>query len=376
MAHYCTARIIRSRRPALTALFAAALVAATTGCNRSGGVESVTVVLEDSDGGKDTTSREDVAQLAKREGEMWWYTSLPQEAAERFLALFRAQHPYLTTHLVRGSTFDMVQRVQTEIEKGEVHADVLHVLDMAIFSEMRLKGQLLLYASEQERSVPAKYKDPGYWSALRVVGLCMAYDSVRLDQAAIPQTWDELLDERWRGRIALKDAQTAGSAYAQYYFLRDEYGSHYWESMARQSPRIYKTADESLAALETGEVDVVSGAMGYSVSERIKGGSTVRAVWPSDGVPVMLGPVAILRGAPHRNAGKLFMDFALSKEGQEALRDLAGIYSVREDVAPPADRPSLSELKIMSSLGGWAEYARNQEALKSEYTGLFHPGSE
>ncbi|MBP8954631.1 MAG: extracellular solute-binding protein [Armatimonadetes bacterium] len=339
------------------------------------GDEPIQVVVEDQTN-SNASSPEEIRELARREGEMSWYTSLPQDGAEEFLALFEKEHPYITTHLVRGSTFDTVQKVQSEIEAGDVQADVLHVLDVAVFTQLRRKGALMQYSSPEERAIPTRYKDPGYWSALRVVGLCIAYDSRRLDREDAPDTWPGLLEDRWKGRVGLKDAQTAGSAYAHYYFLREEYGVSYWERMARQRPRIYKTSDETLDALEAGEVDLVSGAMGYSVYDRMRAGSTIRPLWPKDGVPMMLGPVAILRSAPHRNAARLFIDFALSQKGQKALQDILGGESVRMDVEAPPERAQLSELKVMSPAGGWTEYADRQETLRSEYMGVFHPGSE
>lgn len=337
--------------------------------------EPIEVVVEDNTNSA-AASPEETIELARREGELSWYTSLPQDGAEEFLALFEEKHPYITTHLVRGSTFDTVQRLQTEIESGNVQADVLHVLDVAVFTQLRRKGALLQYSSPEERAIPTAYKDPGYWSALRVVGLCIAYDPQRLSPEKAPTTWPELLDDKWRGRVGLKDAQTAGSAYAHYYFLREEYGVSYWSRMAAQHPRIYKTSDETLDALEAGEVELVSGAMGYSVYDRKRAGRSIRAVWPEDGVPMMLGPVAILRSAPHRNAAKLFLDYALSQSGQKALQDILGGESVRSDVEPPEERAPLTKMRVLSPAGGWTEYADRQETLRSEYMSVFHPGSE
>ena len=366
-----------SRRNSLAWVLAAVALAVVSGCPGPGTDKPIRVIVSDDDGSGETRpSASGIIELAKREGELWWYTSLPGEQAGKFLDLFEAKHPFLTVHLQRESTFDTIRQVQAQIDSGEVQADVIHVLDVAIFVKLRKQGQLLRYSSPEERHIPARYKDSGYWAALRSVGLCIAYDPAQLRPSEAPSTWTDLLDERWRGRIALKDAQTAGSAYAQYYFLKEEYGLWYWRQMAAQNPRILKTADESFRALQDGEVAVISGAMGYSVHEAQKNGISVSEVWPSDGVPMMLGPVAILRGAPHRNAARLFMDFALSQEGQLALRDLLGAHSVREDVPPPPQRKRLSELNIMTPMVGWEEYAQNQENLMAQYTGFFHPGSE
>lgn len=361
----------------LRVFLAVAAACLLSGCPSPRDREPIRVVVTD---GVETAPREpdaqDVIELAKREGELVWYTSLPEAAARAFLKLYSDTYPFIATRLVRESTFDIIRRLEGEVESGRVEADVLHVLDVAIFAKWRKEGQLLRYFAPEERFIPAQYKDSGYWSALRCVGLCIAYDPKRLSPQQVPQTWPDLLDPRWKGRIALKDAQTAGSAYAHYYFLREEYGVSYWQRMARQRPRVYKTAEESLSALESGEVDLVAGAMDYSVSEAQEAGKSVAAIWPRDGVPMMLGPVAIMRAAPHPNAARLFVNLALSRRGQQALRDLLGAYSVRPDVAPPPGRPPLSELSVLTPTGGWDEYAQKQDRLQAEYTSLFHPGSE
>ena len=352
------------------------MVVVVAGCPNPGAQEPIRVVVRDDTGTERLDTPEDVVELARREGELNWYTSLPEEPANRFLALFTEQHPYITTRLVRGSTFDTVQGVQSEIEGGRVRADVVHVLDVAAFITLRRQGHLLRYTHSHERFIPARYKEPGFWWALRCVDICLAYDAAHVDPEEAPQTWVDLLSPRWVGRIAMKDAQTAGSAYAHYYFLREEYGISYWRLMAAQRPQIYKTSDECLDAIRSGVADVVAGAMGYSLHDDQQPSSTVRGVWPSDGVPMMLGPIAILRGAPHRNVARLFIEFALSREGQVALRDLLGAYSPREDVGPPRGCPDLASLSVMTPMGGWEQYAQRQETLRPEYTRVFHPGSE
>jgi iron(III) transport system substrate-binding protein len=355
------------------AAFAAAFLA---GCPPAQQEQPIRVVVSDeTDHSSARPSAASVLELARREGELWWYTSLPDEPAQDFIRLFTRKHPFLTVRLVRESTFDIIQRIQAEVDNGRVQADVLHVLDVAPFVKLKKQGQILRYESPEERFIPAQYKDPGVWSALRLVALGIAYNTQRI-QDAPPRTWTDLLQSRFKGRIALKDAQTAGSAYAHYFFLREEYGVAYWRKMAAQKPQIFKTAEESMSALQAGTVDVVSGAMDYTVDDAQRSGSPIRAVWPSDGVPVMLGPVAILRAAPHPNAARLFIDFALSAEGQRALGRLLGGYSVRADVPAPTGLPPLNNLRVMTPAGGWEAYAERQEVLKAEYTQLFHPGSE
>jgi iron(III) transport system substrate-binding protein len=205
----------------------------------------------------------------------------------------------------------------------------------------------------------------------------MAYDKRKLSASQAPQQWPELLQGRWTGKLGLKDAQTAGSAYAQYYFLREKYGVDFWEQLAARRPRIYKTEEELLDALVAGDIQVAAGAMGYTIGSYARQHpGTVGTVWPTDGVPLVIGPVAILSRGPHPNAAKLFVDYCLSQEGQVALRDLLGAYSPQPDVAPPPGSPALAELRLLRPAAGWSEYLEKQGDLRAEYARLFHGESE
>lgn len=341
------------------------------------GQQEIRVTVTEPGQPSEKLSHQEIVALARREGEVWWYTSLPQQAASRFLDRFETEYPFVRTHLTRGSTFDIVRRVDRDIAQGEVQADAVHVLDPAVFADLRRRGELYVYDSPEARHIPPEYKDPGSWAAMRAVTICIAYDKRQMDEKEAPHTWPELLEATWAGKVGLKDAQTGGSAYAQYYFLREEYGASYWRTMARQNPRLFKSETDTLRALLAGEIDLAGGILGYRVyqaSER--DGEPVQAVWPKDGVPMIIGPLAILSRAPHPHAAMLFVDFSLSKKGQEAIRELLGSYSVRPDVAPPPGRLRLSELKILRQEGSWEEYRTRQDRLQTEYSRLFHPESE
>jgi len=341
------------------------------------GENEIRVTVSSADEGTQELTREELIALARREGEVWWYTSLPEAEAEAFLARFEQAYPFIDAHLVRGSTFEIVRRIDQELARGEVRVDCAHVLDPAVFDDLRRRGELYAHEMELSRDFPPEYIEANQWAAMRAVTVCIAYDTGRMSIEAVPKTWPELLDPKWEGRIGLKDAQTGGSAYSQYYLLREEYGVHFWRAMAAQHPQLFRSSSDTLAALTSGKIDLAGGILGYSVYAASDEGSPVAAVWPTDGVPMTIGPIAVLGRAPHPHAGILFMDWSLSQEGQQAIVDISGGYSVRDDVAPPSGRPPLSELNTMT-LGGvsWTEYRTRQERLQSEYGRLFHPESE
>ncbi|MBU0609936.1 MAG: extracellular solute-binding protein [Armatimonadetes bacterium] len=348
------------------------------GCPRDNN-EEIQVTVTDEGGGEARTppAESELLALARSEGEVAWYTSITEDQAQQFADKFEARYPGVRVELVRGGTFDLAERVQREISAGQPRADVLHVLDPAIFVSLRQRGELYYYGAPEAAAVPMEYKDPGYWTGARLVTLGLAYDRQRLPGDRAPQRWRDLLEDRFRGKIGLKDAQTAGSAYAQYYFLRERYGVDYWQQTARLRPRIYKTEEDLLDAVASGEILVAAGIMTGSAPGADNGPPpSVKMALARDGVPLVLGPVAILSRAPHRNAARLLVNYILSRDGQAALRDLLGAYSTRADLAAPQGSPALTTLPLLRPESGWSEYLDKQGALRSEYTRLFHGESE
>jgi len=361
-------------------MVSAALAAAVlTGCPHAPGNDEIVITITDENGpqGPQAGTPDEIATAACSEGELNWYTSVPETQATAFAEMFEQVCPFVKVRITRESTFDIINRVEDEIKSGRTRADVMHVLDPAIYIALRKRGELYRYEPTESKAIAPEYKDPGYWTGARLVTVCLAYNTKTLSPEEVPKTWRDLLDKKWAHKIAMKDAQTGGSAYAQYHFLREKYGIAYWEQLAAQHPVMYKSEDRILQALLRNEVLIGGGVLGYKTYqyERVMK-EPIRAVWPEDGVPVCLGPVAILRTCPHPNASKLFVEYMLSEDGQAALSELLGSYSTRSDVRPPEGWVSLSELNLLRAEDGWEDYLNKQGALRAEYGRLFNPESE
>ncbi len=349
------------------------------GCPPSDKNEEIVITITNENGpeGPRAKTPEQIREAARSEAELNWYTSVPQTQAKQFAGMFEKQYDFLKVRITRESTFDIVRRVEEELKSAKTRADVIHVLDPGIFISLRKRGQLYRYEPAESKAIAPEYKEPGYWTGARLVTVCLAYSPKTVSEGQAPKTWPELLDKKWANRIALKDAHSGGSAYAQYYFLREKYGVSYWEQLAALRPSIYKSGDTMLEALVRGDVQIAGGVLGYKVYQHAQlRQEPIEAVWPEDGVPVCLGPVAILRSSPHPNAAKLFVEYMLSHEGQTALAELLGSYSTRSDVAPPEGWVSLAELNLLQARDGWDEYLDKQSALRAEYSSLFNPESE
>jgi iron(III) transport system substrate-binding protein len=82
-----------------------------------------------------------------------------------------------------------------------------------------------------------------------------------------------------------------------------------------------------------------------AIREKAKG-ATIDFVFPADGVSAIGEPVAILKSTKNPEAAKAFVDFLLSKEGQElALKQ--GYVPADPAVALPAGFPARTAIKVL-----------------------------
>ncbi|MGQ9732630.1 MAG: extracellular solute-binding protein [Candidatus Zipacnadales bacterium] len=369
-------RRLPSLYPAILLLAVSACSLFLTGCPRPADDGSITIVVREANEGAASMNYEDIVKAARVEKNLEWYTSLPEDAARTFMAAFRRKYDFIDPHLHRAGTFETITNIKKEIDSGEMRADVLHVLDVGVFIELRSQGELLRYPSPEGAAIDQRFCDPNYWWAMRLVAIGMAYNRKILPPHQVPVTWEDLLRPEFTGKIAFKDAGTAGTAYAEYYLLRERFGTIFWERMAKQRPRIHRSVDEVLNDLLNGNVLLAGEMAGYAVLQAQKEGLPIEAIWPKEGVPLIPGPVAILARAPHPNAAKLFVDFALSQEGQKLFRDALMAYSARADVGPLKGQPPLFSLKLLTPTSGWEEYLAKQTTLRSEFGNLFRQGEE
>jgi len=301
-----------------------------------------------------------------------WYTSIPQRHAERVANAFTLETG-IEVNIVRNSTFIIREKLMSEIKDGKTDADVVSLADLGTFVELKNQGHLMKYVSPHYKHYPEEYKDPDYWVVFAGFGICMAYDGNRIN--APPQTWTDLLNDRWRGRIGLEDINTAGSQYGQYYMLREELGVEFWgKLLSLQKPKIYYRTEELANALLEGEIDVAGEFSIHTVySYNVKKGTSIRGIYPEEGIPFVVNPVAIINQTEHPEEAKKFFDFLLSHEGQELMQHLTYKYSVRDDVTSLGGEPPFDSLNILFP-NDLMKYSRERDEYIQEFTSFLEGG--
>jgi iron(III) transport system substrate-binding protein len=170
------------------------------------------------------------------------------------------------------------------------------------------------------------------------------YNTDSLGKQDAPKTWQDLLDPKWKGKLATSPITIGGTAWVKYDFMQEKFGRDYLVKFAAQQPKLLPAYNQVVLAVARGEqlVGVVSALNEYPL--RVGQGAPIAPVYPPEGSPYTNYPMILLANSPHPHAAELFANWYLSKEGQSALVKQRGAYSVRVDVAPADGNPPLAQV--------------------------------
>jgi iron(III) transport system substrate-binding protein len=298
---------------------------------------------------------------AKKEGKMVFYTSVETAFARSLTTAFEAKYPFIKTDIFRSTHDRIVSRMNLERKAGNYATDTISVGEFETY-HMQKSGLIAPYKSPMAAAYPEGFKDPnGYWTDLYDNLLVTAYNTTRVKRDELPKRYEDLLHPRWKGRMALE--QNEDRWFANMLHLRGvKKGTEFMETLATQQISFRKGRTLLTQLLVAGEFDLQIVAYWYRVHLLKKQGAPVD--WLAmEPVIVALHPISIIDRAPHPNAARLFIDFALSEEGQ-GIFVKRGRVSARAGMKPEGFP---KQLKLVPSRVQLAErlqdYTRQYESL-------------
>ncbi len=135
------------------------------------------------------------------------------------------------------------------------------------------------------------------------------------------RSFDDLLDSKWKGKLGFLDPRTAGAGQSTWSFLWDIKGEEFLRKLLQQGLFVSRDQRQIADALAKGKLAVTVGVTAYTYGPFIKAGLPIRELpTPKEGLPASNGSgvIGIVKNPPHPNAAKLFVNWFLSKEGQES----------------------------------------------------------
>ena len=252
---------------------------------------------------------------ARKEGKMVFYTSVETEFARSLTAAFEAKYPFIKTDIFRSTHEKIFSRMNVERQTGTYTADAMSVGEFETY-HMQKKGFIAPYKSPFAAAYPEGFKDPnGYWTDLYDNLIVTAYNTTRVKREELPKRYEDLLHPRWKGRMVLDQNEDRWFA-NMLYLMGEKKGMEFMQVLAQQQVSIRGGRSLVTQLLGAGEFDLQIVAYWYRPHLMKKQGAPVDWVGIEPAI-VALHPISVVEKAPHPNAAKLFIDFAISDEGQK-----------------------------------------------------------
>jgi iron(III) transport system substrate-binding protein len=287
-----------------------------------------------------------VVEAAQKEGRVVVSIPTSAELRKQFEAGFRAKYPGIELELSVARGAANINKIVEE-QKAAAQSLDLHVGGTTSIITGLLANQLL------EPVMPSMLLDEvrdekNWWgghiwadNAKKYIYGFTAYmtetiwynsDLVKPEEIT---SWDNLLEPKWRGKIAILDPRTPGSGESTWAFLWRIKGETYLAKLAAQEMLVGRNLRQLGEAVARGKSSVSIGLSYYTYQPFIKAGLPVKPVsvikegyYAASGS----GNVVILKNGPHPNAAKVFLNWLLSKEGQIAATKALGQPTRRLDV--------------------------------------------
>jgi len=288
----------------------------------------------------DELGGEPLIQAAKKEGKVVVYTSNILSISRTLQVAFNKRFPEIAVELVRLGGGALHSKIMTEHAAAKLVADVLEYSDRGLIQRAMDRGIVGKHTPPTDGLYPAQTKVHGMIYPGSVYLYLIAYNPVLVPDP--PKSWMDLVDARFRNKLGLVPAELGGTpwmtALFQYQVLGKN-GESYWQKLAAQKPRFFTSAAPLGKSVVSGETPVAV-ALDVVSLEDIKQGAPVKMVYPPEGVVVIVFNNALTAAPKNPNAGKLWLNWTLSREGQEVWVKQVGGLSVRTDIAPPAGAPA------------------------------------
>ena len=294
------------------------------------------------------------------------YTSHKEEVYTPILREFE-ERTGIWVEVVSGGTNELLQRIAQEQEAPV--ADVM--FGGGVESLESYRDCFSPYICREAGQLPEQFQaQTSCWTPFSALPVVLVYNTKLVSPDSLT-CWKDLEDPKFRGRIAFADPQVSGSSYTAL-VTRLLAGAQSEDSLSRLSAALAgQQLDSSgavLTAVASGE-SLVGITLEDIALQRIALGEDLALVYPTDGTCCVPDGSAILRGAPHEENARRFLDFTVSRDVQALVGQQFCRRTVRTDIPPDAALPALGSLAILPYDVEWASSQRDR--LLSEWAFLF-----
>lgn len=295
------------------------------------------------------------APQAMADGRLVVYCSATNAMCEAATKAFSEKYDVKTSFVRNGSGSTLAK---IDAEKKNPRADVWYGGTLDPQSQGGEMDLLQAYQSPQLDFIMDDFKDPAkrkgnYSSAvyMGILGFGVNKDRLAEKGLEIPRCWNDLTKPEYAGEIQISDPQSSGTAYtalATFIQLWDEDKAfNYFKALDKNVSQYTKSGVTPSRNAARGEIAIGIGFLHDYSLEQSKG-APLELISPCEGTGYEIGGVSIIKGARNLENAQKFLDFVLSKDGQETAwkkgKSFQILTNITAEQSPNALDPKTLEL--------------------------------
>jgi iron(III) transport system substrate-binding protein len=268
---------------------------------------------------------------AKKEGELVWYSTMNRENSSELSQAFEKDHPYVSVKILSGSAVNTMARITSEFRARTYLFDVTHIRGLFL-SALRKASMIARYRAPLRDALRRDFVDQeGYFNGIFTQGHVFIINTNLVKPGDYPRTIEDLLLPKWKGQLAMEiESFDWLAALLDYY--GEEKGKALADRLGRQKLNFRRGSTLLSQLVAAGELALHLDGYNHTAYQLKQKKAPVEYIFPEPYVPAKT-PTAvwIAAHAPHPHAAALFVDFLLSKKGQEIMAQ-QGRWVSRKDV--------------------------------------------
>ena len=291
-----------------------------------------------------------VVSAAEKEGKLVVYSTTDSAIVGALIKDFGAAYPRIALEYNDMNSTELYNRFLSEAAAGAGSADFLWSSAMDLQLKLASDGYAQEYKSPESSHLPswAVWKDQAFGTTYEPIAF--VYNKRLVKAEEVPKTHAELgkqlkeHPDRWKGKVTAYDPERSGIGFLL--ITQDsKLDPAFWETaktFGTVSVKLYTSIGAMLERITSGEHLLGFDIFGSYATARQRKDPSLAIIYPKDYTLVMSRVAVLPKAAKHPNAGKVFLDYLLSKRGQELVAK-AALFSIRDDVQGETTSASLQK---------------------------------
>ena len=277
---------------------------------------------------------------AKKEGKVVVYSTTDAKLVTPLIKDFEAAFPGVKVEYTDLNSTEVYNRFISENAANAASADAVWSSAMDLQIKLAADGLAAVYKSPESGSLPewAHYKDTVYATTFEPIAI--VYNKRLVPAEDVPKThadFTKLLNtkaDKYNKKVTTYDAEKSGVGFML--VNQDaKLNPQFWDlvkAMGARGASMQSSTGTMMERISSGENLFGYNILGSYAITRAKKDPSIGIAFTTDYTLVLSRLIFVAKNAKNPNAGRLWVDYVLSKRGQTITAEQAELYSVRTDI--------------------------------------------